>query len=253
MFTYKGNKPKEFLKNWRPISLLNVEYKIASASIAERVKNVLPNIINEDQNGFVKGRFIGENLRLVYDVMQNIEQTDTNGMILLVDFEKAFDSLAWSFIHKVLNLFNFGPGIQRWISTFYSGIQSCVQVNGHVSGWFEIQRGCRQGDPLSPYLFILSAELLAILSRQNEQIKGININSTEYLISQYADDTTFLLDGSKTSLEATLSLLTFFSKISGLNINIDKTKVIWIGRNKYSDVRYCTEYNLEWNPHILTF
>ena len=248
----KGNKSKAFLKNWRPISLLNVEYKIASACIAERIKTTLPKIINEDQTGFIQGRYIGENIRQVYDVMNYTEKNKCSGMILLVDFEKAFDSVSWSFIQKVLQFFNFGPSIQSWVYTFYNNISSCVQVNGHISEWFQIKRGCRQGDPLSPYIFLLCAEILAILARGNKEIKGINIENIIYLISQYADDTSFTLDGSKKSLEETLKLLIFFSKISGLCINIEKTKVIWIGRKKNSNTRYCEEYKLEWNPKTFT-
>ena len=248
----KGKKPKQFLKNWRPISLLNVEYKIASACIAERIKKFLPKIIDEDQKGFVKGRFIGENIRILYDIMFYLEQQKQSGMILLLDFEKAFDSLSWSFIMKVLKYFNFGTDIQNWVETFYKDIVSCVQVNGHVSDWFNINRGCRQGDPLSPYIFIMCDEILAILSRQNKRVRGIQVNNLEYLISQYADDTTFTLNDSRESLEECLKLLKLFSEISGLCINIEKSKVIWIGKKKHSATRFCPEYNLEWNPDIFT-
>ena len=244
----KANKSKHFLKNWRPISLLNIEYKIASSCIAERIKKVLPRIINKDQTGFVKGRYIGENIRLVYDVINYAEQYNKPGMILLVDFEKAFDSVSWTFIQKTLSFFNFGTSIKNWVQTFYSDISSCVLVNGSVTDWFKIGRGCRQGDPLSPYLFLLCAEILAILVREEESIRGITIKDKMYTLSQYADDTTFLLDGSKQSLVNTLNLLTYFSKISGLKINMEKTKVIWIGSKKGSSIRYCEQYNLVWNP-----
>ena len=248
----KGNKSKHYLKNWRPISLLNIEYKIASSCIAERIKQVLPKIINNDQTGFVKGRYIGDNIRLAYDIINYTEHHNKQGMILLVDFEKAFDSVSWSFIQKALSFFNFSPMIQNWVQTFYADISSCILVNGFVTEWFKIGRGCRQGDPLSPYLFLLCAEILAILARQNKSIKGINIKDKIYTLSQYADDTTFFLDGSKQSLENTLILLKDFSEISGLNINTEKTKVIWIGSKKRSKTRYCDQYNLVWNPETFT-
>ena len=107
----KENKCRNDLKNWRPITLLNTIYKIASGSIASRIKNVLDKLIATEQTGFIKDRYIGENTRLVYDLLQFTEEQNIPGLLLLIDFEKAFDSLSWSFIHKVLQFFNFGPSI----------------------------------------------------------------------------------------------------------------------------------------------
>ena len=92
-------------------------------------------------------------------------------MLLLIDFEKAFDTVSWDFLFDVLDFFNFGNDFKQWIHVFYKNIQSCVIVNGHLSEWFYLQRGCRQGDPLSPYLFILCAEILAALIR-NQRTNG---------------------------------------------------------------------------------
>lgn len=118
---------------------------------------------------------------------------------------------------KVLDFFNFGPSIRKWIKLFYTNTESCVIINGHMSEWFFLHRGCRQGDALSPYLFILCAEILAILLRNNDNIKGLKINGKEYIISQYADDTSLTLDGSQKSLINTVSVLKFYGKISGNN------------------------------------
>ena len=116
----KGNKDKLCLKNWRPISLLNVEYKITSASIAARIKSVLTKLISEDQSHFIPGRLIVDSIRLVYDIMYYTERINIPGMILLLDFATAFDSLSWKFMHTVLELFNFGPNIMQWIKMFYT-------------------------------------------------------------------------------------------------------------------------------------
>ena len=83
----------------------------------------------------------------------------------MVDFEKAFDSVSWSFIQKALEFFNFGPDIRGWIKTFYNNASTCVQVNGHYSSWFNIGRGVRQGDPLSPYLYLICAEIVSTMIR----------------------------------------------------------------------------------------
>ena len=98
----KEGKDKQYLKNWRPITLLNTMYKIASSCIAARLKMVLPKLISEEQKVFLKGRYIGENIRLLYDTLLYTNKHQTHGLLLMVDFEKAFDSVAWSFIGKSL-------------------------------------------------------------------------------------------------------------------------------------------------------
>jgi len=248
----KGNKDKSFLKNWRPISLLNVAYKIASSSIAFRIKNVLGNIINEDQTGFLPGRLMAMNIRLLYDILFYTEKHNMPGLLLLIDFAAAFDTVSWSFMYKVLEFFNFGPSIRKWVNLFYFNVESCVIINGHMSEWFSLQRGCRQGDALSPYLFILCAEILAVLLRNNQGIKGIKINGEEYIVSQYADDTSLTLDGTRDSLINTMSVLKFYGRISGLNINTEKTKVIWFGSRKNSHITICPEFNLSWENQNFT-
>ena len=122
----KEGKPKQFIKNWRPITLLNVVYKIASACIANRIKHVLPNIVHESQRGFLKGRYIGESIRLLYDTLVYVDKNNIPGMFLSVDFEKAFDSVSWTFLHKCLEFFNFGPNVIQWISTFYTNVNTCI-------------------------------------------------------------------------------------------------------------------------------
>ena len=247
----KGDKDKLYLSNWRPIYLLNVAYKIASASIATRLKKILSSIINEDQSGFLPGRYIGDNIRVVYDVMLYSELNKIPGLLLLLDFATAFDSLSWKFMYKTLAFFNFGPNLIKWVKLFYNNICSSVIVNGHLSDWFNLHRGCRQGDPLSPYLFIICAEILSILIRQNNKIKGITINNCEFLISQYADDTTLLLDGTEQSLRETMLLLKFYANMSGLHININKTKAFWIGSNKNRPFPICQDLNWEFETFNL--
>ena len=242
----KENKCRNYLKNWRPITLLNTVYKIASGSIANRIKRVLNKLISTEQTVFIEGRFIGENTRLMYDLLQFTEEQNIPGLLLLIDFEKAFDSLSWSFINKVLKIFNFGPSIINWITVLYKNSCSAVTQCGHLSPFFKLGRGCRQGDPISPYLFILCAEILSIRIRNNKNIKGIKIDNVELKFSQYADDASAFLDGSKTSLEETLQELETFADISGLKTNFDKTQVVWIGAKKYRTDSIKTRWKLSW-------
>ena len=244
----KGDKPREFLKNWRPISLLNVVYKIGSACIANRIKKVLPELIHDDQTGFVPGRYIGDNLRLLYDIIDYLQKENLPGLLVSIDFEKAFDSVDWTFMEKVLKHFGFGKDIIRWVTAFYNDIRSSIIVNGQASSSFIIERGCRQGDPISPYLFILCAEILAGQIREEKNIKAIKIDDTEYKISQFADDTTFLLEGDRNSFEKLFDILNKFGEVSGLKLNAEKTNNVWLGSLRNSDTRWLPHLNMTWNP-----
>ena len=133
--------------------------------------------------------------------------------MLFIDFEKAFDSVEWNFLDGALKFFNFGKSMRWWVKTFYKNINNTVLYNGHCSNSFLVSRGVRQGDPLSPYLFIICAELLADAIKQNGQINGITVNNEEFLLGQYADDTFFLLDGTQTSLSQCLDTLKLFWRV----------------------------------------
>ena len=136
-------------------------------------------------------------------------------MLLCLDFEKAFDSLDWKFMTKVLKAFGFGEVICRWIDIFYRKINSTVVVNVQTSSWFSIERGCRQGDTVSPYLFILCVEILATMIRVNVDIKRICINE-EHKISQFADDAQLMNNGDIMSFEKSLDTIEKYRKVSGL-------------------------------------
>lgn len=243
----KEGKSKFLLKNWRPITLLNVDTKIASATLANRIKPVLKNIISETQQGFIKGRYIGECTRLIFDLIERTEVDNIPGLLLLLDFEKAFDTLEWSFIERTLSFLGFGPSLCKWVKVLYSDIQSCIAYNGHCSEFFAINRGVRQGDPLSPYLFILALELMSAALKNDPRVNGIKINNSEYLLSQYADDSSLLLDDDQVSLERALDILEKYSECAGLRANLDKTEAIWIGSKKYSKETLLPGKNLQWN------
>ena len=190
----KDGKPRQYLKNWRPISLLNVVFIIASSCVWMRLKTCIHKLLSSDQNGFVPGRYIGENTRLVYDIMQFADENDIPGVILMIDFEKAFDIVSWYFIDKTLELFNFGESFRKWVKLFLNKSNSAVCQAGVISTFFPLHRGCRQGDPISSFLFLLCAEILAIRIKGNKNVRGITINDIEHIMSQYADDTLLIPD-----------------------------------------------------------
>jgi hypothetical protein len=232
----------------RPISLLNVDYKILTKALAQRLCTVLPHIIHEDQTGYIKGRFIGCNIRLIEDVMFYTEINKLPGIILNIDFEKAFDSVNWDFIFKSLEAFNFGCKFISFIKTLYHNISATIINNGEISDWFTPKRGVRQGCPISAYLFIIAVELLAINIRENSDIKGININGTEVKVSQLADDTNlFVIDTNSVSI--ILKTFKLFKTCAGLKVNIDKTKAKYIG-----SLKNVKEYlfNLDWSKGYIS-
>ena len=226
-------------------------YKLASTVIANRFKKVLNNVINENQKGFIAGRFLGENVWLIYDVLFESKKQNIPGLILSIDFEKAFDTVSWRFISEVLDYFNFGNSIKTWVGLFQKGSETCISQNGFMSECFNLRRGCRPGDLISPYIFILCAEILGKMIRKNKDIKGISLNGKEYKLSQYADGTQLILNGSEKSLTEALHLLKQYYKMSGLKINIDKTRALWIDSSSSSTERLCEEFPLDWSEEPL--
>ena len=225
----KQGKDRRLIKNWRPITLLNSIYKIFSWILADRLKTTLDSIIRNDQKGFLQDRFIRENIRLIHDIMTECETQNLQGILILVDFEKAFDTLDWKFIEKVFELSNIGEKILTWIKILQKGSKSLVTQNGFLSDPIMLGRGCRQGNPVSPYIFVICAEILGIAIRENQRIEGITIYGHEHKISQYADDTTLVIKNDKSNLNRVLDTLKFFHSVSGLKVNIEKTKVVQLG------------------------
>ena len=163
-----------------------------------------------------KNRFIGENIMLLNSILSYTDIEKIPGLLLFIDFEKAFDTLEWSLIEKTLKYYNFGDSLILWIKLMflYSDISSSIQNNGWSSDFFKLSRGVRQGCP--PYLFILCAEILGAAIRRDTLIRGIKISDNECKISQYADDTTLIFDGTRSSIERSFVLLNIFAKLSGL-------------------------------------
>ena len=242
----KPDKDKRLLANWRPISLLNHVYKILSGALAERLKPTLPHIINTDQKGFVTGRYIGECIRNTYDIIEYAKSKSRAGLLLLIDFEKAFDSISHSFIIKCLKFFGFGYSFIKWINVLLNDVSSCINHCGNISERFKVGRSCRQGDPISPYLFIICVEILALKIREDQSVKGFKLGNFEQKLDFYADDLTAYLDGSESSLKNLVGILDRFKNISGLKINLSKCKAVWIGKNRFFNIKLCENLKLIW-------
>ena len=224
----KAKKDLRFLKNWRPLSILNTDYKLLAKLLATRLQSVIANIVGPDQSGYIKGRFIGENIRTIIDTIDYTNQFDTPGYILFLDFEKAFDSVSWEYLFKVLDAYNFGNTFKKWVKLLYTDPLLAVTNNGYASQFFPIQRGIRQGCPLSALLFLLVVETMADKLRSSPNIHGIDIKGSEVVISQLADDTSLFLKD-KESVEQSLNLLSHFQEHAGLKLNKEKSEAISLG------------------------
>ena len=243
----KGEKDKSFLKNWRPLTLLNSLYKLVSGCIAERIKPCLNTIIHSDQKGFVSGRYIGEAVRTTYDILDWAKENNRTGIILLIDFEKAYDSISFNYINKCLKFFNFGESIIKWVNILLNNFTAVINHCGNISKTFSIQRGCRQGDPIASYLFIICIEILAHKLRTEKKIVGFQIGNSSQLLELYADDCSIFLEPNSENLRETCTILSNFYLLSGLKIQVSKTKAIWFGAGWNSTEQLCPDLKLDWD------
>ena len=235
-------KPQKNLllpSNYRPITLLNVDHKIIASAINNRMKSHLNTLIKPGQNGFIKGRHIGDNIRLLFDVIDFADLNDTLSAVLAVDIFKAFDSLKWEFIYQVLEKYGFGSSILDWIKTLYAQPVCRLTNNNFLSDSFAVHKGVRQGDPLSPTLFVLCIECLASALRANSQYVGLQLGSSNVKISIFADDTIVYLDGTVNQFEIVSAIFPKFAMFSGCTINWNKSKAFYVGASKRWQKKRC--------------
>lgn len=245
----KPQKPRNEIRSYRPITLLNSSYKIISSAIANRMKKIMPEVIGREQTGFIKGRNIADNTRLTYDLIQQLKAEKRTALFLSLDIQDAFNSVNWEFVRLVLKSRKFPAEVIHWFDMLYVGASSRIVHNGHISEKIELKRSCRQGDPVSPYFFLLVIEVLLEHIKANENIKGLKINSYEYKVSAYADDTLCMLDGSVNSCRALFNDLGTYAKFSGLAPNVSKTQAFWAGQGD-SKEKICEELPMNWTKKL---
>ena len=208
----KQNKDTRLLKNLRPITLLNVDYKILEKILAMRIKVVINDLIHADQKGFLKDRSISANIRKIAHAEEHQLEAD----ILSLDFHKAFDVISFTCLQGALHFFNFGTNFRQWTATLYNEFTVKVQNNGFFSETIDIRRGIHQGGCCSSFYFLLCAELLAILIRGNNNIKGITVEEITYLLGLFADDTDSYINHDQGTITELFHTIEQFGNISGL-------------------------------------
>ena len=225
-----GDNPREAISSWRPISLLNSDYKLIAKLFSRRLCNVTEKLVHENQFAFIKGRNIATMLRELYDIIENEKHANSNTILLSIDYSKAFDTLSTKAIIDALELYGFGAYFLKWINILLTNRTCCVRNGGYISQEFNMERGVRQGCPISPILFILTSELFAASVRADANIKGLRLlNSQRFVkILQYADDITLLIKD-LIDFREVLSRIKLFSEFSGLKLNIKKTYAMKLG------------------------
>nr|XP_017256449.1 PREDICTED: uncharacterized protein LOC108226007 [Daucus carota subsp. sativus] len=221
-----ASKPSDF----RPISLMNSSMKLISKVLARRLSPFMNTLISHTQTAFVKGRQISDGILLTSEIYHSLKSARSRGLILKIDFAKAFDSINWGFLFEVMELMQFDSKWIHWIRKLFDSSRVSILVNGSPTDEFHPTRGLRQGDPLSPLLFNLIGEALSCLlkSAHNSGLfNGVSVAGYPEKIShlQFADDIILFVANDSHSVRGIKATLKIFEVISGLKINYGKSKL----------------------------
>lgn len=216
------------ISDFRPISLINSCMKLCTKMMANRLRKVLPDLVAEVQTAFIGGRQITDGIMIAREIVHSLKRRQCEGLILKLDFEKAFDSVEWNFLFHLLSTLNFDSKWISWLRGIFESMRISVLVNGSPTKEFSAGRGLRQGDPVSPLLFNLVGEVLhSMLEKAAEFgiIEGIRISSRAEQLThlQFADDTIIFLKNDTNSVRGVRTILQCFQVLTGLKINFQKS------------------------------
>jgi len=252
----KKGKDKCDLANLRPISLSNCDIKICTKTIALRTNKVLGKLLSETQTGYVPGRQVTNNNRMVEELIELVYNSDENAFLITLDAQKAFDSVDHDYLIKVLKAYKFPQTYIDWVKIIYKNLEASVLVNGFTTDKFRIDQSVKQGDALSCALFVLAIEPLLIRIQNNSKIEPIKLKRTvgnvdtcvEIKKAGFADDITCFTTN-ESSLQEIISEYEKFSSKSGIKLNVNKTEILVIGKNsgknKVFKLQHCNnEYHI---------
>ena len=228
----KDDTAPHLCKNYRPISLLNIDYKIISKVLSNRLRPLLPMLIHPDQTCSIKGRSIQDNCSYLRDIVDDINYENDTGILLSLDQEKAFDRVDHNYLLDLLKMYGFSQNFLKWIRILYTDICSSVLVNGHVSESFNVTRSVRQGCPLSPLLYILALEPVLVKIRNDKDIQGCPIpgkRTNPPKLTAFADDCKFAVKSDR-SVSNIIKHFDNYKEFSGSKLNKGKTELMYLGR-----------------------
>ena len=224
----------ESMHDYRPISCCNTIYKCITKIIASRIKMCLPDIINPSQSAFVHGRSIADNVLITQDLMHNYHRNNGRPRCALkIDIKKAYDTIGWSCVIDILSRLGTPANILKCIKACITTPSFSVAVNGELAGFFASKRGLRQGDPLSPLLFIIAMEAFSrslYVAAQapnfefHPKCEGIKLTHVSF-----ADDIFLFAGGTTSSVRVIMDELNKFENFSGLQVNKQKSAIFLAG------------------------
>lgn len=224
--------------DYRPIALCNTHYKIIAKILTRRLKPLLPLLISQTQSAFVTGRSITDNVLITHETLHFLrtsEATKFCSMVVKTHMSKAYDRIEWSFVKEVLHLLGFDPIWINWIMCCIVSVSYSFLINGVPQGLVKPSRGLRQGDPLSPHIFILCTEILSALcikGEENRTLPGIKVARGSPAINHllFADDTMFFCKSSPRCVDALMKILSTYEDVSGQRINPQKSAITFLAK-----------------------
>lgn len=231
---YKKGRNAEEVGSYRPISLLNLDGKLFSKILANRLSPFLTRLVHPDQTGFIPQRNSFFNLRRLFNIIYSTCKPKEELAVLALDAEKAFDQVEWPYLFEILEKFKLGANFISMIKLLYVNPCARVLTNQILSPRFDLHRGTKQGCPLSPLIFALAVEPLAESIRSDPTIFGYDTNKTINKISLYADDVLLYITRPEMTIPALLEKIKLFGSFSGYRINLNKSELMPIHVNNPS-------------------
>lgn len=240
----KVDKPKN-LSHFRPISLCNVVYKIIAKTLVHRMSAILGSCINENKGAFISGRHILENVLIAYEVLHSMKmkkKVKKGNFALKLDMSKTYDRVEWDFLEGMMTHLGFLIDWIVFIMRCVCSVSSFVSLNGSNSEWFSPSRGLRQGDPLSPYLFLICVEGFSTLINEAKQkglMRGASVGRERLSINHlfFSDDCILFRDASNEGAQVVQNIIKEYEILSGQRVNFDKS-LIYFGASRCQRQNY---------------